>query len=1290
MTKRGMLFFIIFFILVFSIEVDSRVNNEIEELFGKNEEAEVIVVLHEDYKYKDDFEMKKLMIAKQQDSVLRDLNLDYDLKLTNTYTTVNGFAGKLKKSGYEKLKNNPRVKSVFKPKRISISLSDSNKIVNATRAWSLIYDGTNITGKGESVCVIDTGADYTHSALGNCSTNEFVNGTCKKVIAGYDFVNDDIDSFDDHGHGSHVAGIVASTDETYRGIAPDANIIAIKVLNAVGLGTSADLISGIEWCVNNASFFNISVITMSLGTDTLFASFCDSDDALLTSSIANAISRNISVIAATGNKDSTTSISNPACIENVTAVGGTTKDDIIDFNRNSITDLLAPGFSITSAKKGGGFQTLSGTSMSAPHVAGAFALLHQYKKLEQNLVLMPEEIQDALNDTGRQIEDTSGSGLVFPRINIYAALLSLDKDAPNITFVAPTPVNNSIILIPYFIINLTSNELLSSAILEYNLTNQTINSTDLPLNWMMNKTSGFGVFKYRIYGTDSSGNVRITPFFQISINNIGPNITSFYPQELNISISEPNNILFNITANDINSDQIAIAWYQNGTLKSIANNFIFSGNLTSSGFYNITVEISDSSLSNSLTWSLTVNNTNIAPNITIVSISDSDYLNRTNGTLQAYWNFSDADNDAITANETLWYINNTLASNYINKTSIHPINTTKLENWTFSVKVFDGANWSEFKNSSTLRILNAVPLLNINTTAIKLSETQQVNISLGVSDLDNDFLNYSINNSRFFKQNNNFIWNTNLNDSGFYQINITVNDISDIDSILVNLTINDATDLDDDGNPDFNDTDKDNDGVNDNNDYLIGNTSVINSIIQNLSISIGDSANLSEIFNGSFIINFTQNNFTFISFNFNFSRGVDNISATLLEKQSLILVVNGKDYLVTANFIASNRAQLLVNSENTGAINVGDSTALSDGAIIGVSSITYEDFAGGIHRVDFYISSSISSTLDLSKLTINMTSNGSSAVSIRGLRLFNSTKTVFLKKINSTTKSVCIKDTDAVFDSISSGCDFANETLVICNNSSIGTYSCFDDGIKYRITGLSHSAVKEFCRDNDGDGYGLGCALGSDCDDSDDLKTTDCSVPQTGSSSGSGGSGGGGGGGLAFICNQDWKCNEWSNCVDGLQTRECSFIKVAQHAQQAQCPTADDKLLTSKDCEVLKSLSLASENCNDNIQNQNEEGIDCGGVCLPCERANITANITANRILHNETAREIEQPTGFSVKNITGGKIGDQTAISIAVALILAFAGFAFYKRNRTQQKSLNNSITKSLKKRFLHVKKKN
>ena len=1288
LMKLGLVIFLVIVIaLVYSLPVQSQVNSEVQDLFGDNEEADVIVVLNDDYsilskygisnyKDKDNFEMKKRMIKEQQGDVFNDLKLkkkgkeisaqstdDHDFELTNTYSTVNGFAGKLKKSSYEKLKNNPKVKKIIKSGNKNFALDASVPQVNATNAWRLLYGEINITGRGESICVIDSGIDYTHPNLGGCTNNTFLAGTCSKVIAGYDFVNNDNDPIDDQGHGTHVAGIVASTNETYRGVAPDATLVAIKVCDNTSGGNCADsdIISGIDWCVNNASKYNISVISMSLGGG-LFSTYCDdqSSESAFKTSIDNAVSRNMLVVVAAGNSGSTTAIASPACIRNSTAVGSVTKVDVISSfsNRNNITDLFAPGSSIKSTvpRSGcvncdpSGFLTLSGTSMATPHVSGAFALLRQYRKLEQNAILIPLQIQNALNSTGKRIDDTSGSGFFFSRINILSALLSLDTTSPMINFVNPTPTNSLKISKNFVFINITSNEILSNITLDWNGTNETMDGN--ALNWFKNKT-GLGntnsTYSYKVYANDSSGNMKLSEVRILIINNSAPVITSFAPIETSFSVSEPTNQTFNITYNDIDNDAVSITWYQNSSIASTNSNYSLGGNFTSAGIYNITVIISDGNLSNFIQWNFTINDNNQIPNVTSASLTNTDFLNRTNGTLQAFWNFSNFNNNSIISNETLWYINNTLNADYTNKTVIDAANTTKLENWAFSVRVFDGTNWSDFVNSSTIKILNAKPSINITIASITVLETQIANISLNASDLDKEPLTFTVNKSKFILSNNALLWYTNLTNNGVYSINVTVNDSLDIDSVIVNVTVIDARDLDNDGNPDFNDSDLDNDGLNDSVDLLVGNLSLVDSAIENLSVIVGDSTNLSQIFNGAFAINFTQNNITLISFDFDFSRGGDNISGTILEKSSKVFAVNGKDYSITANFIDSTRAKLIVNSESTDLLNSDDSYTLNDGAIVGVLGITFQDFAGGINSVDVYVASQIHNTLDLSKLTINKTTNGSSAVSIRGLNLSNSTKTIFLEKINTTVKSVCIKDADIGFDTITSTCDGASETLLTCDNTTSGQYTCFDTGARYKIIGLSHSALKEECRDVDGDGYGTGCSLGNDCNDNDRSKTTDCSSPSSGGDSsggsggGSSGGGGGGGGGAGFVCNMDWKCSDWSACVIGLQTRQCDFVKVAQHVQDVECPGSSNAPASSQKCEVPKAeaqISTSSAQANE----------------LKKEKNAGTQNVQQ---------QQTNQITGFAAK----GNFERITSTSIFAAIIVAitagFIGFKFYRRKQ-------------------------
>ena len=246
----------------------------------------------------------------------------------------------------------------------------------------------------------------------------------------YDFVNNDADPLDDFGHGSHVAGIVASEDSTYKGVAPDAKIVAIKVLSASGSGSTSDVISGVEWCTSNAATYNISVITMSLGNSWRFSNYCDYASPE-SRSIDAAVGQGIFVSVASGNDyygyaGSRPGISGPACVKNATSVGATDdSDSITSFtNRDVHLDLLAPGSGIIATDYSGGHISKSGTSMATPHVAGAAALLQQYSKEKYNKTLTPKEIEKRLKSTGKPINDTGGTGWVFPRIDVLSAIES--------------------------------------------------------------------------------------------------------------------------------------------------------------------------------------------------------------------------------------------------------------------------------------------------------------------------------------------------------------------------------------------------------------------------------------------------------------------------------------------------------------------------------------------------------------------------------------------------------------------------------------------------------------------------------------------------------------------------------------------------------------------------------------------------------------------------------------------------------------------------------------------------
>ena len=220
---------------------------------------------------------------------------DYDFELKHQYSTINGFSGMITKAGLEKLKQNSDVKEIILSEDKHIFIDQTVPDSKGNLVWNYSIDGVVINGTGFTACVLDTGVDYTHPALGGCTNESFLARNCEKVPDGYDFFNDDTFPMDDNGHGTHVSGIIASTNNTYRGMAPGAKIIAMKVCNSAGSSCpDADILAAIDWCVLNASIYNISVISISLGGGQE-TTYCDATYLTFSSAINSAVQNNISV-----------------------------------------------------------------------------------------------------------------------------------------------------------------------------------------------------------------------------------------------------------------------------------------------------------------------------------------------------------------------------------------------------------------------------------------------------------------------------------------------------------------------------------------------------------------------------------------------------------------------------------------------------------------------------------------------------------------------------------------------------------------------------------------------------------------------------------------------------------------------------------------------------------------------------------------------------------------------------------------------------------------------------------
>lgn len=303
--------------------------------------------------------------------------------------------------------------------------------VNAPEAWAAGY-----TGQGITVAVVDTGVDLDHPDLVN---NIYVNpgeipgngidddqNGFVDDVSGYDFVSDDADPNDRNGHGTHVAGTIASANNGFgsTGIAPDAKILPVKVLSDNGSGSTFSVAAGIRY----AADMGADVINLSLG-----GGFSRTVQAAV--SYANSLGS--VVIAAAGNEGAGQP-SFPArlasTLTNVISVGAHDSNGRIAGFSNSVggsnaLQIDAPGVGIYSTYAGGRFGNLSGTSMASPHVAGVAALA-----LSANPNLSPSELRGLLADgVTRQSIGSDAVGMVNAATTVAYAAAGLTSASGNAT-----------------------------------------------------------------------------------------------------------------------------------------------------------------------------------------------------------------------------------------------------------------------------------------------------------------------------------------------------------------------------------------------------------------------------------------------------------------------------------------------------------------------------------------------------------------------------------------------------------------------------------------------------------------------------------------------------------------------------------------------------------------------------------------------------------------------------------------------------------------------------------------
>jgi subtilisin len=346
------------------------------------------------------------------------------------YETVPYIALKLSPEALRAVQNSPRTTTIQEDVAEPATLAESAPKVQAPTMWA-----NSFTGAGETVAILDTGVDRFHPFLGgrvveeacyslhsNCPNGQKAQtGTgsatpCTYVASGCK-------------HGTHVAGIAAGYGSDFSGVAPNAKIIAVQVFSKFAgadcanesedpcaLSTRDDQAAGLERVYQLRNTYNIAAVNVSIGGGS-YSDYCDSDSRKAV--IDNLRSVGIATVISSGNSGSRNAVTAPACISSAVTVGNTTKQDVVasDSNMSPMVDLLAPGTNILSSVPGGGYDLLSGTSMAAPHVAGAWALMEQ-----QNPDLNVLSILFQLQLRSTPIADTRPGGTVTSyRINIAEA-----------------------------------------------------------------------------------------------------------------------------------------------------------------------------------------------------------------------------------------------------------------------------------------------------------------------------------------------------------------------------------------------------------------------------------------------------------------------------------------------------------------------------------------------------------------------------------------------------------------------------------------------------------------------------------------------------------------------------------------------------------------------------------------------------------------------------------------------------------------------------------------------------
>ena len=381
------------------------------------------------------------LISRAQQSLLTRMG-SFNLSSVRRFKYMPHLAMEVDGAALEALASDPEVVSLEEDVRVELSLETSTPLVGAPNAWSQGYSGA-----GQAVAVLDTGVDGEHPFLKDKVVSEACysggdegltplcpGGVRESIgIRSGEPCSEASDCF----HGTAVAGVAAGAGTTFSGVAPESGIVAIQVFSQCPgpvdclTSNSSDWLAGLERVLELSGGYDIAAVNMSFGSG-LSSEECDTVFPAVKAAMDNLRAFGIAPIAASGNNRSSTGINFPSCISSVISVGSTDTgadetiaDEVSIFpNSSPLLDLLAPGRAINTSVPGEGFGRFNGTSFSAPHVSGAWAVL----KSKAPNASVPD-LLSALKNTGVPVLDPRNQ-LIKPRIQVDAALDKIVRELP--------------------------------------------------------------------------------------------------------------------------------------------------------------------------------------------------------------------------------------------------------------------------------------------------------------------------------------------------------------------------------------------------------------------------------------------------------------------------------------------------------------------------------------------------------------------------------------------------------------------------------------------------------------------------------------------------------------------------------------------------------------------------------------------------------------------------------------------------------------------------------------------